>query len=61
MRGTQNMVRDKVEETQWKYLDENEQWQQMKNITTETSQDICGLSKGPCSHNKTWWWNEKVA
>jgi len=28
----------KVVETEWKYLDENEQWQQMKNIMTETAQ-----------------------
>ena len=21
----------------------------------------CGLSKGPCRHKETWWWNEEVA
>jgi len=27
----------------------------------ETAQVTCGLSKGPCSHKETWWWNEGVA
>jgi len=27
----------------------------------ETAQVTCGLSKGPCSHKKTWWWNKEVA
>jgi len=27
----------------------------------ETAQLICGLSKGPCRHKETWWWNEEVA
>jgi len=27
-----NMVRDKVEEAEWKYLDVNEHWQKMKKI-----------------------------
>jgi len=42
-----HMVRDKVEESEWKGLDVNEHWQQMKSIMTETAQDICGMSKGP--------------
>ena len=21
----------------------------------------CGLTKGPCRHKETWWWNEEVA
>jgi len=33
----------------------------MKNIVTETAQVTCGLSKGPCRHEETWWWNEEVA
>jgi len=33
----------------------------MKNIMMETAQIICGLSKGPCRHKETWWWNEEVA
>jgi len=41
------MVRDKVEEADWKCLDVNEHWQQMKSIMMETAQDICGMSKGP--------------
>jgi len=24
----------------------------------EAAQFPCGLSKGPCSHKETWWWNE---
>ena len=28
----QCMVKDKVAEAEWKYLDVNEHWQQMKNI-----------------------------
>jgi len=31
------MVRDKVEEAEWKYLYVNEHWQQMKNIMMETA------------------------
>ena len=27
----------------------------------ETAQDICGMTKGPCRHKETWWWNEEVA
>jgi len=27
----------------------------------ETAQDICGMTKGPCRHTKTCWWNEEVA
>jgi len=38
------MVRDKVEEAEWKYLDVNEHWQQIKNIMMENAQDICGMS-----------------
>jgi len=33
----------------------------MKKIMMETSQHICGMSKGPCRHKETWWWNEEVA
>ena len=44
-----SMVRDKVKEAEWKYLDLNEHSQQ-KNIMMETAQDIRGM-----------WWNEKVA
>jgi len=55
------MVRDKVEEADWKCLDVNEHRQQMKSIMMETAQDICGMSKGPRRHKETWWWNEDVA
>jgi len=34
------MVRDKVEESEWKCLDVNEHWQEMKTTITETVQDI---------------------
>ena len=27
----------------------------------ESVQDICGMTKGPCRHKETWWWNEEVA
>jgi len=27
----------------------------------ETAQNICGMTKGPCRHKETWWWNEEVA
>jgi len=33
----------------------------MKGIMMETAQDICGMTKGPCRHKGTWWWNEDVA
>jgi len=55
------MVKDKVEEAEWKYFDVNEHWQQTKNIMMDTAQVTCGLSKGPCRHKETWWWNEEVA
>jgi len=38
-----SMVRDKVEEAEWKYFDVNKLWQQMKNIILETAQDLCGM------------------
>jgi len=55
------MVKDKVAEAEWKYPDVNEHWQQMKNIMMETAHVTCALSKGPCSHKETWWWNEEGA
>ena len=55
------MVRDKVEEEEWKQLDVNEHWHKMKRIMMETAQNICGMSKGPCRHKETWWRNEEVA
>jgi len=27
----------------------------------ETAQHIFGMSRGPCRHKETWWWNEGVA
>jgi len=39
----------------------NEHWHKMKTIMMETAQHICGMSKGPCRHKETWWWNEEVA
>ena len=27
----------------------------------ESAEDICGMTKGPCRHKETWWWNEEVA
>jgi len=45
-----NMVKVKVVEAEWKYLDLNEHWQQMKNIMMETAQVTCGLLKGTCRH-----------
>jgi len=55
------MVRDKVEETTWKGLGVNDQWQQMKGLMLETAQDICRMTKGPCRLKETWWWNEEGA
>jgi len=57
----QSMVKDKVEEAELKYSDANEHWHQMKNIMMDTAKVTCGLSKGPCRHKETWWWNEEVA
>ena len=50
-----------IEEEEWKHLDVNEHWHKMKKIMMETAQHICGMSKGPCRHKETWWWNEEVA
>jgi len=33
----------------------------MKKVMMETAQHICGMSKGPCRHKETWWWNVEVA
>ena len=55
------IVGDKVEKAKWKGLGVNDHWQQMKGVMMETAQDICGMTKGPCRHNETWWWDEDVA
>ena len=47
------IVGDKVEEAKWKGLGVNDLWQEMKGIMMETAQDICGMTKGPCSHKET--------
>ena len=57
----QSMVKEKIVETEQKYFDVNEHWQQMKNIMMDIAEVTCGLSKGPCRHKETWWWNEEVA
>jgi len=44
------MVKDQVVEADWKYLDVNEHWQQMKNIMTETAQVTNGFSKDIRKH-----------
>jgi len=54
------MVGDNVEAVKWKGLGVNDHWLQMKDIMMETAQDICGMTKGPCRHKETWWWNEEV-
>ena len=33
----------------------------MKGLMMETAHYICGMTKGPCRHKETWWWNEEVA
>jgi len=33
----------------------------MKGIVMDSTQDICGMTKGLCRHKETWWWNEEVA
>jgi len=32
----------------------------MKGIMM-AAEDICGMTKSPCRHKETWWWNEEVA
>jgi len=56
-----SMVRDKVEEEEWRHLHVNEHWHKMKKIMMETAQHICGMSKGLWRHKETWWWNDEVA
>ena len=48
-------------EEDWKHLCVNEHWHKMKKIMMETAQHKCGMSKGPCRQNETWWWNVEVA
>jgi len=33
----------------------------MIGIMMESAQNICGMTKGPCTHKETLWWNEEVA
>ena len=61
IRENRCMVRDKVKEAKWKGPGVTDHWQQMKGLMMETAQDICGMTKGPCRHKETWWWNEEVA
>jgi len=56
-----NIVRDKVEKAEWKYLDVNEHWQQTRSTMLKTAQARCGLSKVLSRHKETRRWNEKVA
>ena len=42
-----SMVRDKVEEEEWKHLDVNEHWHKMKKIMLEIAQHICNITY-PC-------------
>jgi len=37
----QSIVKDKVEEAEWKYSDVNEHWQHMKNVMMDTAQVTC--------------------
>ena len=53
-----SMVRDKVQQEEWKHLDVNEHWHKMKKIIMETAQHIGAVSKGPCRHKETCWCNE---
>jgi len=50
------MVRDKVEEEEWKHLDVNEHWHKMKKIMMETAQHMWNV-KRPLQtiHQETWW------
>ena len=57
----ESMVKDKVVQAEWKCTDVNEHWQRMKNIMMDAAEVTYGLSKGPCRHKETWWWNEEVA
>jgi len=41
----QSMVKDKVAEAEWKYLDVNEHWQQMKNIMMDCQKAHAGIRK----------------
>jgi len=43
----QSMVKDKVDEAEWKYFDVNEHWQQMKNLMMDTTQVTRGFVKRP--------------
>jgi len=37
------MVRDKIEQDEWKHLDVNEHWHRMKKTMMETAQHMCGM------------------
>jgi len=36
-------------------------WTKLKESLLEVSDQVCGRTKGPPRHRKTWWWNDEVA
>jgi hypothetical protein len=40
--------------------DLNGKWEGMKKACLETTEKVCGWTKGPQRHKETWWWNEDV-
>jgi hypothetical protein len=35
-------------------------WERMKKACLETTEEVCGCTKGPQRHKETWWCNEDV-
>jgi hypothetical protein len=32
----------------------------LKDCLSEVADEVCGRTKGPARHEKTWWWNEEI-
>ncbi|XP_065315504.1 uncharacterized protein LOC135924376 [Gordionus sp. m RMFG-2023] len=39
----------------------NDKWEAIKKAWVMTTEEVCGWTKGPPRHKKTWWWNPEVA
>jgi hypothetical protein len=38
----------------------DKKWDMMKKALLKTTEEICGITKGPPRHKETWWWNDDV-
>ena len=55
-----NKFRSKSEELNNR-VSVNDIWNSIKSDLLESSDEVCGKTKGPPRHKVTWWWNDNVA